>query len=66
MDLLKVRILPQHNTTQHGVTTQKTEDGGSVDLWNVGNLPQHYMASQSRLATAVKTSKLAGSHLMLQ
>jgi hypothetical protein len=24
------------------------EDGGSIELWNVGILPQHYMASQSR------------------
>jgi len=24
------------------------EDGGSMDIWNVGILPQHYMASQPR------------------
>jgi len=24
------------------------EDGGSMDLWNNGSLPQHYMASQPR------------------
>jgi hypothetical protein len=24
------------------------EDGGSMDLWNVGILPQHYMSSQPR------------------
>jgi hypothetical protein len=47
-------------TTQHGVTTQKMEayhnptrrhnleDGGSMDLWNVGILPQPYTASQPR------------------
>jgi len=35
-------------TTLHGVTTQKTEDGCSMDLWNVGVLPQHYTASQPR------------------
>jgi len=23
-----------------------SEDGGSMDLWNIGILPQHYMASQ--------------------
>jgi hypothetical protein len=39
-------------TTLHGVTTQKTstwnlhpEDGGSMELWNVGILPQCYTAS---------------------
>jgi hypothetical protein len=50
-------------TTLHGVTTQKMdaawtsetlvsyhnpEDGGSMDLWNGGILPQHYTASQPR------------------
>jgi hypothetical protein len=35
-------------TTLHGVTTRKTEGGGTNDLWNVGILPQHYMASQHR------------------
>jgi hypothetical protein len=34
--------------TLHGVRTQKTEDGGSMDLWNVGILPQHYTASEPR------------------
>jgi hypothetical protein len=29
-------------------TTQKNEDGGSMDLWNVGILPQHNTASQPR------------------
>jgi hypothetical protein len=29
-------------TNLHGVTTQKTEDGGTMDLRNVGILPQHY------------------------
>jgi len=24
-----------------------SEDGGSMDLWNVGILPQHYTMSQS-------------------
>jgi hypothetical protein len=33
-------------TTLHGVTAQKTGDGGNMDLWNVGILPQHYTASQ--------------------
>jgi len=28
--------------TLHGVTTQRTKDGGRMDLWNVGILPQHY------------------------
>jgi hypothetical protein len=37
-------------TTLHSVKTQKistlhSEDGGSMDLWNVGILPQHYTAS---------------------
>jgi len=27
---------------------QYDEDGGSMDLWNVGILPQHYTASQLR------------------
>jgi hypothetical protein len=35
-------------TTIHGVITQKTEDVGSMDPWNVGILPQHYTASQPR------------------
>jgi hypothetical protein len=49
--------LVSYNTTQHGVTTQKTwtwkvsqsphpEDGGRIDFWHVGILPQHYKASQ--------------------
>jgi hypothetical protein len=56
-------------TTLHGVTTQKPRlksslDGGSMDLWNVGILPQHYTASQPRRPrleniTAVKPSELA-------
>jgi hypothetical protein len=33
-----------HNTTQR----YNPEDGGSMDLWNVGILPQHYTASQPR------------------
>jgi hypothetical protein len=44
---------PDRTATLHGVTTQKTstlhpEDGGSMDLWNAGILPQHYTASQPR------------------
>jgi hypothetical protein len=35
-------------TTLRSVTTQKTADGGSLDLWNVGILPQHYEASEPR------------------
>jgi hypothetical protein len=35
-------------TTLHGITTQKTEDGGSMDFRNVGILPQQYTASQPR------------------
>jgi hypothetical protein len=45
--------------TLHGVTSHKTstwildraihpEDGSSLDLWNLGILPQHYTASQPR------------------
>jgi hypothetical protein len=26
-----------------------SEDGCSMDLWNIGTLPQHYMASQARM-----------------
>jgi hypothetical protein len=35
-------------TTLHGVTSQKTstEDGGSMDPWNVGNLPQYGVTTQ--------------------
>jgi hypothetical protein len=33
-----------HNTTWR----HNPEDGGSMDLWNVGFLPQHYMAPQPR------------------
>jgi hypothetical protein len=33
-----------HNTTRR----HNPEDGGSMDLWNVGVLPQHYTASQPR------------------
>jgi len=37
-------LVSYHNTTLHDVTTQKTEDGGSMDLWNVSILPQCYTA----------------------
>jgi hypothetical protein len=33
-----------HNTTWR----HNPEDGGSMDLWNIGILPQHYMVSQPR------------------
>jgi hypothetical protein len=33
-----------HNTTR----CHNPEDGGSMELWNVGILPQHYTMSQSR------------------
>jgi hypothetical protein len=35
--LTSERLYP--TTKLHGVTTHKTEDGGSMDLWNVGILP---------------------------
>jgi len=35
-------LVSYHNTTRH----HKPEDGGSMDLRNVGILPQHYTASQ--------------------
>jgi hypothetical protein len=35
-------------TKLHGVTIQKTEDGGSIDLRNVSILPQHYTAPKPR------------------
>jgi len=35
-------------TTLHSVTVQKTKYEGSLDLWNVGILPQHYTAWQPR------------------
>jgi len=28
------------------ITSLQSEDGGSIDLWNVAILPQHYTASQ--------------------
>jgi hypothetical protein len=31
-----------HNTTRR----HNPEDGGTMDLWNVGILPQHYTVSQ--------------------
>jgi hypothetical protein len=34
-------------TTLHGVTTQKTANGGSMEFWNLGIL-QHYTASQRK------------------
>jgi hypothetical protein len=40
----------------------KPEDGGSMDLCNVGILPQHYTVSElrkTRIFTAVKTSNIA-------
>jgi hypothetical protein len=46
-----------HNNTRR----HNTEDGGSMHLWNVGILPQHYTASQpwrTRILTAVKASNL--------
>jgi hypothetical protein len=36
--------LVSYNTTWR----HNPEDGGSMDLWNVGILPQHYIASQPR------------------
>jgi hypothetical protein len=35
-------LVSYHNTTRR----HNPEDGGSMDLWNVGNLPQHSTASQ--------------------
>jgi hypothetical protein len=43
-------------TTLHGVTTHKTEDRGSIDLWNVGILPQYYVTSQPK-RPQLETSK---------
>jgi hypothetical protein len=37
-------LVSYHNTTLR----HNPEDGGSMDLWNVGILPQHYTASQPR------------------
>jgi myosin-crossreactive antigen len=37
-------LVSYHNTTRR----QNPEDGGSVDFWNFGILPQHYTASQPR------------------
>jgi hypothetical protein len=42
------RLVSQHNTIKHGVTTLKTEDGDSMDLWNVSILPQHHTESKPR------------------
>jgi len=36
-------LVSYHNTTQ-----SHAADGGSMDLWNVGILQQHYMAWQAR------------------
>jgi hypothetical protein len=33
-------------TILHGIATHKSEDGGSMNLWNFGILSQHYTASQ--------------------
>jgi hypothetical protein len=38
-------LVPYHITTQR----HNPEDGGSMDLWNFGILPQHYTASQLRM-----------------
>jgi len=37
-------LVSHHNIAQR----HNPEDGGSMDLWNVGILPQHYTASQPR------------------
>jgi hypothetical protein len=37
-------LVSYHNTTRR----HNPEDGGIMDLWNVGILPQHYLASQPR------------------
>jgi hypothetical protein len=55
-------LVSYHNTTQH----HNPEDGGNMDLRNVGILPQHYTASQLRRPrleniTDKKTSNLATS-----
>jgi hypothetical protein len=64
-------LVSYHNTSpwrwgQHGplklwypTTTLHPEDGGSMDLWNVGILPRHYTVSQPRTRIfTVKTSEL--------
>jgi hypothetical protein len=38
------------------------EDGGSIDLWNSDNLPQHYMESQPRRQLGTTTMK-ASKHV---
>jgi len=47
-----------------GIPTFQTQDGGSMDLWNVGILPQHYngvttQRTSTWIFTTVKTSNLA-------
>jgi hypothetical protein len=37
-------LISYHDTTRR----HNPKDGGSMDLWNVGVLPQHYTASQPR------------------
>jgi hypothetical protein len=37
-------LISYHKSTRH----HNPKDGGSMDLWNVGILPQHYTASQPR------------------
>jgi len=37
-------LVSYHNTTRR----HNPKDGGSMDIWNVGILPQHYKMSQLR------------------
>jgi len=37
-------LVSYYSTTR----SHNPEDGGSMDLWNAANLPQHYTASQAR------------------
>jgi hypothetical protein len=45
---LKMEAARYPTTTLYGVTSQENKDGGSMDIRNVGILPQHYTVSKPR------------------
>jgi len=49
-----------------GFRPLRPEDGGSVDFWNVGILPQHYTASQPKTLRLETSPPLKPKNLQYQ